>query len=416
MPCLDFHRVTLPALTLRSAARTLREGAAELWHRPAVQVPALDALRSFAILLVVFHHWAVREYEHAGGVKTPLQDFVLFYYGWSGVDLFFVLSGFLIGKQLWRELDRTGTIRFGRFIMRRGLRIWPIYYAIMGWYALFSSVIHPRLSDWLFLSNYMSAGFARGWTLSTEEQFYIAVPLLLLLLRKRVSLKQHLWVLLGIEFVVLINRHFTIERMVAAGASIEPPPVRLITPFHLHLEGLLAGLLIALLAVAWPHLLKPSERLGGFSVRGFVVFVALTAVAFFLRATYDVLFTFLVLGLIYGGATYYALLDRSILTAPLRWRIWYPISRLSYSMYLNHFFIWPRSNVAIVEGVQGLTSSPTAVFLITMLIGTALSALIAAVMFVLIEHPFLLLRDRVLQSTRRAEPLAEAAPLLPKSA
>ena len=157
-----------------------------------------------------------------------------------------------------------------------------------------------------------------------------------------------------------------------------------------------------LFAVARPHLLQPAETESGVSWRGLGVFAALSAVALAQRAANGDLFPFLALGMIFGGATYWALLDRSVLSAPLRAGFFYPISRLSYSMYLNHWWIWPSSNKAIVEGVQAFVSNPTAVFLISMLIGTALSFVLAAVMFILVEHPFLLLRDRVLTSTRKA--------------
>lgn len=379
-----------------STAGVLSSGIRELQRPPSTQLPALDALRSFAILLVVFHHWAIKEYVKAGGVRTTLQDNIVFYYGWTGVDLFFVLSGFLIGKQLWRELQATGTIRFARFILRRGLRIWPIYFVILAYYALFSPIIHPAWPDWTFLSNYWYGQFVRGWSLSTEEQFYIAIPLLLLLVRRRIPLLGYLWLLLGIEALVLLNRELLIQRLVESGSSIASPPARLTDPFHVHLEGLLAGLIIALFAVAKPHLVAPSTSSRGISWMGLGVMIVATVAAFAFRALDGDLFPFLALGLLFGGATYWALRDRSILSAPLRLGVWYPISRLSYSMYLNHWWVWPESNGAIVRGVQAMVSNPSAVFLVSMLAGTLLSVVVAALMFVLVEHPFLLLRDRVL--------------------
>lgn len=381
---------------VRGVGDTVASGIRELRRPPRAQLPALDALRSFAILLVVGHHWSIKEYVNAGGVRSAFQDNPLFYYGWTGVDLFFVLSGFLIGKQLWRELDKTGTINFGRFILRRGLRIWPIYFAILAYYAAFSTLIHPRWSDWTFLSNYHYGGFARGWSLSTEEQFYIAVPLLLLALRKRIPLLGYAWVLLGLEVAVLMNRSRFIQELIGRGVDVSHPPFRLTDPFHMHLEGLLAGLVIALLSVAKPATVAPAESARGVSWRGLAVFAGCTVLGFTLRAYDGDLFPFLALGLIFGGATYWALCDRSWMSKPLRLGVWYPISRLSYSMYLNHWWVWPDSSGAIVRATQSVLSNPTAVFLVTLIIGTALSVLIAAVMFVVVEHPFLVLRDRVL--------------------
>ncbi|MGQ0764473.1 MAG: acyltransferase family protein [Gemmatimonadota bacterium] len=384
------------------------------WHelrvRPRGQVPALDFLRSAAILLVIGHHWAVRHYVEAGGLPTSLQDFTLFYYGWAGVDLFFVLSGFLIGKQLWRELDGTGTIHFGRFILRRGLRIWPVYYAVLVFYLLFNPAIQPIAPDWFFYSNYQWGAFSRGWSLSTEEQFYIAVPLLLLLFRRRLSWRGWLFLLLGIEAAVLINRHLTMQALVASGKTYADATYQLVTPFHMHLEGLLAGLIIALLAVHRPALLKPRDSArggrGGVSWLGLSVFIGGTALAVMLRLIGGNLFSFIAWGLIFGGLTYWVLLDRSFLTRPLNWSFWYPISRLSYSMYLNHMWMWPHSNDLAVQLTSGFVSSPALAFLVSLVLVTIVSFVLAGVMFLLIEHPFLLVRDRFLVFTRRSAPRA----------
>src|SRR5208283_1608063 len=104
---------------------------------------------------------------------------------WSGVDLFFVLSGFLIGGQLWKELNRTGDIHIGRFILRRGLRIWPFYYffiLVVGSVTLAQGKpISGFLADIFCVSNYFHNKISGGWSLSTEEQFYIMFPVLLYL-------------------------------------------------------------------------------------------------------------------------------------------------------------------------------------------------------------------------------------------
>lgn len=397
----------------RSAASIVAAGARELRHPPRGNVAALDALRGIAILLVVFHHWAIKEYAHAGGLASPAQDNIVFYYGWTGVDLFFVLSGFLIGRQLWREWEETGDVRIGRFLLRRGLRIWPIYFAILAFYALFSASIHPAWPDWTFLSNYNYGQFTRGWSLSTEEQFYIAVPLLLLLTRRRLSLLGHAWLLLGIEVLVLVNRSLLIQRIVAGGGSLTSPPRQLTDPFHVHMEGLLVGLLIALVAVARPRLVRPDVSPRGISWVGLAVMLGAAATGFALRWIDGDLFPYVALALIYGGVTYWALRDRSWLSAPLRLPLWYPLSRLSYSIYLNHWWLWPRSNEWVVRGMQGITANTTIVFFGSMLLGTLISALLAVVMFVTVEYPFLQLRDRVLfprAAPKRAAPLPYVPP------
>ena len=127
----------------------LVDGVRELWVRPAAQVPALDALRTLAIALVIATHVATR-WTDSESLPISLTQHPFFYWGWTGVDLFFVLSGYLIGKQLWREFSRTGDIRIGRFLLRRGLRIWPLYYFFLFFPVLFGAPLLARWKDVVF--------------------------------------------------------------------------------------------------------------------------------------------------------------------------------------------------------------------------------------------------------------------------
>src|SRR5206468_8735683 len=86
-----------------------------LFTRPAGNIAFLDVLRSIAIILVYGSHFGP---AFSAPLKVQRLPFIID--GWSGVDLFFILSGLLIGTQLWRELNSTGQIQLGRFLLRRG--------------------------------------------------------------------------------------------------------------------------------------------------------------------------------------------------------------------------------------------------------------------------------------------------------
>lgn len=379
-------------------------GLRELRVRPAAQLPGLDALRSAAILLVIGTHWALPEYEAAGGIPTALQQFPLFYYGWTGVDLFFILSGYLIGRQLWKELERTGTVQLGVFLLRRGLRIWPLYFAMLLYFAAGSRYVHPRLADFVFLSNYFPGGMVRGWSLSTEEQFYIAVPLLLLLIKRRIPLQAYAWVLLAIEAVLLVIRKVRLESFFAAGGQYSHADYVLIYPFHTHMEGLLVGLIIALFSVTHVQWFEKRSQSGISYIGLGVMFVAVLA-AFTLRFLDQRLFAFASLGLLFGGVTFFVLADRSWITRPLSAWIFYPISRLSYGMYLNHWWFSNSANATMIDLARRITNDPPKVFLITLVMGTVASILFAVCTFLLIEHPFLVVRERWMaqRKKRRAD-------------
>jgi peptidoglycan/LPS O-acetylase OafA/YrhL len=150
------------------------------------RVPELDALRGLAALFVALYH-------------LDLQSTWLFRVGWSGVDLFFLLSGFLITTIILKNGDRSGFL--WNFYARRSLRIWPIYYlTLMGMtilYALFMKSAH-RDGLWLYLlylqhiplywhgvEPVMDMHIHHTWTLAVEEQFYLIWPFLLTLFGRR---------------------------------------------------------------------------------------------------------------------------------------------------------------------------------------------------------------------------------------
>ncbi len=163
--------------------------------------PEIDGLRSIAVLAVVLYHFGV----------TGLQG------GFVGVDVFFVISGFLIGGLLWREGQSTGAISLKRFYMRRIKRLAPAYVAmalaslIVGYLVLlpfeFREFGKSLIAATVYLSNvnfYREAGYfdtasedkvlLHTWSLSVEEQFYIVLPILmLLLLRRSLGLRILLW-------------------------------------------------------------------------------------------------------------------------------------------------------------------------------------------------------------------------------
>jgi peptidoglycan/LPS O-acetylase OafA/YrhL len=152
--------------------------------------PVIDGLRAIAVLAVVAYHFGL-----------PLPG------GFTGVDVFFVLSGYLIGGLLWQELGTTGRLRLGRFWLRRIRRLAPAFFtmlaatALAGWFVLlpydFREFGKEAISATLWLSNvyfWRGAGYFDGasedkpllhtWSLSVEEQFYIVLPLLFLALAR----------------------------------------------------------------------------------------------------------------------------------------------------------------------------------------------------------------------------------------
>jgi peptidoglycan/LPS O-acetylase OafA/YrhL len=215
-------------------------------------IPALDGLRGIAIILVMLHHFTY--YRPTSGIDEQIVSVLIFF--WTGVDLFFVLSGFLITGIL---LDTRGRERyFSNFYARRILRIFPLYYLIL-FLALvvlpvFPAVhtvligqdasvdLPPQWPYWLYLTNFSIAdrGWVHGWvdvawSLAIEEQFYLFWPLVIWLCPPRLVA----WLCTAI---------FVAEVFARSGAranDVAVLPIYVITWFRL--DGLVIG---ALLAVA----------------------------------------------------------------------------------------------------------------------------------------------------------------------
>ena len=167
-------------------------------------IPTLDGIRGLAILAVVLYH-------NFSGLSDQ------FYIGWMGVDLFFVLSGYLITNALMNTLYSRDYLR--NFYAKRVLRIFPIYYLVLFVFlvlfpfihflkAEFSYYIDHQLWFWLYMQNWLiifnfpqgSGYFNHFWSLAVEEQFYLIWPFIILWLKK----EKNLLIFMGLVLVALM--------------------------------------------------------------------------------------------------------------------------------------------------------------------------------------------------------------------
>ena len=151
------------------------------------RLASLDGLRAVSIALVCLSHL------YASKAIPGLGFLWRFQLGDLGVRIFFVISGFLITHLLITEQQRTGTVSLKNFFIRRVLRIFPAYYALLAFVAVCAQLGYLQVTagEWLkaalYVSNYFDRpqALAHSWSLSVEEQFYILWPLLILALRTR---------------------------------------------------------------------------------------------------------------------------------------------------------------------------------------------------------------------------------------
>jgi len=366
----------------------------------------LDVLRGLAILLVLFRH-SIVPWSYAG-LAMPLSRF-LYYLGWTGVDLFFVLSGFLIGGLLFKEIRATGRLDIRRFLLRRGLKIWPGYFALVAFafvdllwrgHAAWGEALRKIAPNLLHLQNYLGSPRGLTWSLAVEEHFYLALPLFLLIVTagwRRVSSIMAIPVMA----VVLIVGCTTLR--VAFHWHRGFDMWRDLTPTHLRIDGLFFGVLLAYLYHLKPHVLAPIARHRAALLTAGVALVMPMGLSELGTHRFVWTFGYTMLYLGYGCiliAFVYAapsdgILGKVLASWPAAGLAW--VGVFSYSIYLWQFdlALYPVERFVLPH----LPHRPMSLYwAMGMCLYFSAAILTGAIMAKLIEMPVLALRDRLFPS------------------
>lgn len=203
----------------------------------------LDFLRGIAIILVILRHQYIDYYTHN--------------MGWIGVDLFFVLSGFLVSGLLFREYNRYGNIKPANFLIRRGFKIYPIYYIFYIPYLIVilkdhSFVLRLFLSDMFFVQNYYNVwgwAFIPSWSLAIEEHFYFALAIVMSygVNNKRIILNSGEKGYIRMDWAILCIMLICLGMRIWYNHSHPDSTGQAFTLTHLRIDSLLAGVLVSYL-------------------------------------------------------------------------------------------------------------------------------------------------------------------------
>jgi len=352
------------------------------------RIPSLDGLRAVAIVFVLLCH---AQQTHGFFPVSPKMHHLMDF-GGTGVELFFVISGFLITTLICRELDRTRAVSIPQFYLRRILRIVPAYACFLavvalaqheGFYSISGGDWFSALTYTVNFRDHPAWQIGHAWSLSIEEHFYLFWPLVIAL--------GGLLVAQRLAFFLII--FCFVARWVVLLKFREYSPMAQLWTFT-RIDTIACGCLLALLArqPIW------SQRLDRFT-RGpwpifFLLALPFSIAGSFISAKFQVGIAYTLNALLLTGLSWAAMRNGSNLWARiLNHPIFCTIGVGSYSLYLwqQLFLDRTRDNV-LTQFPQNLLFAGVA----------------ALVSYQLIEKPFLRLKDRLGQ---RAAPAAASAPV-----
>jgi peptidoglycan/LPS O-acetylase OafA/YrhL len=326
---------------------------------------SLDVLRGVAVLLVFGVHFPYYGILHAG---------------WIGLDLFFVLSGFLISGLLFKDYREHGRIRLKRFMFRRAMKIWPPLYVFLGvigvfiWRDAHSFPSRSFLASALFYRNYMPGVdepivIGHTWSLAVEEHFYLLLPLLLILLAYRNRKSSDPFASIPIIFAVLAPVSLAM-RFFAND----------VTATHLRLDGLFAGVTLRYLYDFKPHLFEKLRNVYAAAATVTIAFLIFAYGTPRLKGTIGLTAAYLGFGLLLAWA-----ISKEPVTKAGRFMVnaIAAIGVYSYSIYLWHVPV-----IFLFRGSWGQTA-------LSFWSALAASLLVGIAMAKLVELPALRLRDKI---------------------
>lgn len=353
----------------------------------------LDILRCIAVITVILHH---------SGESSFFTRV-----GWTGVDLFFVLSGFLISGLLFSEYKRRHSISFKRFLIRRGLKIYPAFYAFLLLTGITGELVlhsHPTSRQYLheifFVMNYERGIWDHTWSLGVEEHFYIFLPIFLSILARLSSNRENPFrsipqAAAAIAVLCLIFR--------AVSVLVGKPNFNMAyIGSHDRMDALFSGVLIGYLYHFRPAVLEELMRptvnrvaiaAGSFGLLTFAYFYGRESV---FLATFG--YSFIYLG--FAGVLLLSLYVRGILTGKFA-RIMELVGSVAayVGMYSYSIYLWHGPTAAWLPGFfRGTLGFPVGHYgrFVVYFLG---SLVIGIVMSKLVEYPILRLRDRILPAS-----------------
>lgn len=359
----------------------------------------LDFIRGIAIIAVMGFHFHTVHTGSAiiGAIEYPLKSF-----GKEGVNLFFTLSGFLVGGLLLKQYAKVGHIDARRFIIRRIFKIWPAYYVLIIFHVFAGR--HPTstflVQNLTHMQNYLGSSITQTWSLAVEEHFYLFLPALLLVVSMlKLRANAILATLLTICGIVLVARCIVVSRGDLDAAFFYT---------QYRIDSLLFGVILA--AVYW---MKPEVYRRLASHKKTLIALVVALVAWLVLATKNVPldesigYTIQALGfcaLIVLTVEYAQKIRDAWLFRAVAW-----IGVYSYGIYLWHSLALAPGDM-LIRKAEAMHIPPVAAWAPVLIAQFMIAIVIGYVTTRAIEFPFLRLRDAIFPARRKGAKGSDAMP------
>lgn len=349
----------------------------------AIRSVELDFLRGVAILLVMGVHFT---FPTTGLPPLDWLSHLLKTVGGVGVNLFFALSGFLVGGLLLKEYKKTNTIRPWRFLARRAFKIWPPFYVLI----LFHLVVghHERSTffwqNFFQVQNYFGSSIKQTWSLAVEEHFYLFLTALLFILVGR-----------GPRFIIstlFCICLFTIGMRCAAVGFGELDAAFRQT--HFRIDSLLYGVILAAISIYFP------DRFAAIAKQRVLLSIGAIALCVFIYYTagspvIDRDIGYVVQGIGFSSLIVLVYTGSGRIGSHFIYRFVAWVGVYSYGIYLWHSVaLEPGQRIASLMAAHPIPTVVT--WLVVVIAQVAIALILGVVMTRAVEWPALRLRERMM--------------------
>ncbi len=370
--------------------------------------PALHGIRVLAIISVVQYHitWIFAAEQ---GIKIDNEFVNSSLTVFFGMDLFFILSGFLIGSILLRSLETSGTQNLRRFYIRRISRTFPSYYLVLSYLALTMALTAKQRAhlpfEYVYGTNFLSLlrtdiVMFWGWSLALEEQFYLTVPLLFIVLYRLKSDRGRIGLLVAIWLAALVVR-LVIYKTRAPWTDIELYGALYFRP-HTRFDTLIAGIILAFVHRRYGDAL--TEWLKAPFHRALLALPSLACLWLLLKPwmfgtqhlqLVHVFAWGTVTSIMYFGWLLLLLHGDGWIHRALSWQGFRRIATLGYGVYLTHIPLLDNLAVPAARAMEARGVPMIVIWPVSLAGLMAASLGLGYVLHVLVEKPSLWVRERL---------------------